>query len=101
MADYIIRSFDAVNGSIVVDYQGVVFNLDLPVENGRYPEGAELDAHITMYLPVWVIERKNLLAQGVENEASIASLVQPFPEPPIVELNLPATQPISEGTQNL
>jgi hypothetical protein len=101
MANYIIRSFNELNGSILVDYQGVVFNLDLPIENGKYPEGAELDAHITMYLPVWAIERKNLLAQGVENKTSIASLVQPFPEPLVEETNTPIVQPISAGTQTL
>jgi hypothetical protein len=79
MANYIIRSFDQTRGSIVVEYEGHNINIDLPLVNGLYPTGAELDNHIQAYLPVEWIQRLNTIAAGISNSSDIASLVVPYP----------------------
>jgi hypothetical protein len=78
--EYKIRSFNQTTGSIVVEFMDFTpFNIDLPVENGLYPEGEALDAYIRGFLPVWVVERKQVIQAGVSNAEAIASLVEPLP----------------------
>lgn len=77
---YVIRSFDEVKGSVVVDFEGLgKLNIDLPIENNAYPEGEALEAFIQQFAPTWVMERANKLNAGVSNAAYISSLVQPEP----------------------
>ena len=49
--------------------------IDLPIDNGRYPEGDDLDIYIRGFVPSWLIQRKKLLAAGVANASDIKSLV--------------------------
>lgn len=87
--DYKIRSFDKVNGSIVVEFADFpLFNIDLPVDGGKYPEGEALDTYIRGFLPVWVLERKQIIQNGIANETSIEALVEPPPQPePVATAN--------------
>jgi hypothetical protein len=78
--NYVIKSFDALNGSIVVDFEGVGrYNVDLPIEDNKYPEGEALEAFIRQFAPTWVVERAAKLNAGVSNAAYIAGLVQADP----------------------
>jgi len=81
---YKIRFFNQATGSIVVEFSEFPpFNIDLPLVDGKYPEGAALDEYIKGFLPIEFIERKKIIQQGVENASAIAALVEPFPEPEI------------------
>lgn len=74
--EYKIIAFDETIGQITVEYgEGIVFALDLPIENGAYPVGEALDALIKQFLPTWVVERKQSIASGVRNIDGIKSLV--------------------------
>jgi hypothetical protein len=84
--NYVIKSFDALNGSIVVDFEGVGrYNVDLPIQDNKYPEGQALEVFIRQFAPTWVVERATKLSSGVENAAYIAGLVQedPVEEAPV------------------
>lgn len=82
--EYQIISFDESVGQIVVEYnEGMTFALDLPIEDGAYPEGEALDVLIKQFLPVWVVERKNAIASGVSNAESIKAVVVPKPVQPV------------------
>jgi hypothetical protein len=77
---YVIKDFDSLKGSIVVDFEGVGrYSVDLPIEGNKYPEGQALEAFIGQFAPTWVVERAAKLSAGVENAAYIAGLVQPDP----------------------
>ena len=92
--NYKIRSFNQTTGSIVVEFMDFpLFNVDLPVENGRYPEGEVLDTYIRGFLPIWVVERKQVIQAGISNAEAIAALVEPLP----IETN--EEQAVSEETQ--
>jgi hypothetical protein len=93
--EYIIRSFDKVNGSIVVEYKTFMINIDLPIQNGAYPINDELHQYIDSFLPKEFIARKDIIAAGIQNEAEIEALVVPLPVPePVIN-----SQPTTTGTQ--
>lgn len=76
--EYKIIAFDETIGQITVEYgEGIVFALDLPIENGAYPEGEALDVLIKQFLPTWVVERKQAIASGISNAESIKAVVVP------------------------
>jgi hypothetical protein len=87
--NYKIRFFDKEKGSIVVEFDGVgTFNIDLPIEDSKYPEGEALHNLIQQYAPVWVIEREEKISAGVTNESYIAGLV----EVPTGQEQVPSTE---------
>lgn len=78
--EYIIRAFDENFGQLEIEYSGITFAYDLPIdENNNYPTGEELDRQIKLVLPVWHEERKAKVAAGVNNAAEIKALVVPRP----------------------
>lgn len=82
--EYQIIAFDESVGQIVVEYnEGMTFALDLPIEDGAYPEGEALDVLIKQFLPVWVVERKKAIASGVSNAESIKAVVVPKSVQPV------------------
>ena len=95
MADYIIRSFDKNFGTIVVEYKGYNINIDLPIVDQKYPEGDELDQYIDNFLPKEFVARKDIIAQGIQNQSTIEALVVPLP-PPTQETVF--QQPTTTGT---
>lgn len=86
--EYQIISFDESVGQIVVECsEGITFALDLPIENGLYPEGDELDTLIKQFLPTWVIHRKQIIASGVSNVNNIKKIIVPKDIQPTQQLN--------------
>jgi len=84
--EYIIRNFDQTNGQITVEYAGKwTYAIDLPVENGAFPIGEKLEEIIQGMAPNWLLERQTSLAITPQNTDVIQALVQPIPEPVIVE----------------
>lgn len=88
MRPYKVLSFDEAVGQITVSVDG--FNpmaIDLPLIDGAYPVGTELDTYVMGFFPSYVLDRKAQIAQGVANAAEIAALVEVFDssEPPTVE----------------
>ena len=80
--EYQIIAFDEAVGQIVVEYnEGMTFALDLPIEDGAYPEGEALDTLFKQFLPTWVVERKQAIASGVSNAESIKAVVVTKEEP--------------------
>lgn len=82
---YKIRNFDASFGQILVQYylEDNSFNfestIDLPVKDGKYPEGDELSNLINNLAPNWHFERINTIKTGVSNSSLIDNLVEPYP----------------------
>lgn len=75
--DYVIKSFNEEIGQLTVEYNGQwVYAVDLPIENGAFPVGERLEEVIQGVAPVWLLERKNALAQNPANADVIRALVQ-------------------------
>ena len=82
--EYVIRAFNKELGQIVVEYAGQwTFALDLPIENGAFPIGEQLEEVIQGMSPTWLAERKAALATQPANAEIIESLVQPVIQPVI------------------
>jgi hypothetical protein len=72
---YKIISFNETTGQIIVEPENMSpLAVDLPIENGKYIEGLQLDTYIRGIIPSNVSNRKEIVA-GVTNKESIAVLV--------------------------
>jgi hypothetical protein len=77
MRQYKVLDFNENNGVITLDYlNGIVINLDLPVVDGAYPEGAELEDIIQRMYPAH-FEQRQTAVKGASNIAAIKALVVP------------------------
>lgn len=85
--DYKIIGFNERLGQIGVMCEHRTFCVDLPIKDGAFPVGEELDKLIQDFIPVWAFERDRLLANGVSNADEIHALVEQPNEP------LPAETP--------
>lgn len=74
---YKIVKFSSNTGQIEIECEGYPqrIAITLPIDNGMYPEGDDLDIYIRGFVPSWLIERNKLLSQGVRNEKTIQDLV--------------------------
>lgn len=62
------------NNQITLEYDGITRNFPLPIHDGLYPEGEELDALLTRYVQ---IQRENVeVIPTATNEDAIKSLVE-------------------------
>ena len=96
--EYKIVKFDVANGQIKVKAKNLYFNVDLPIVNGLFPVGEELDSLIQGFIPVWHWERLALLGAGVSNADAIQALVEEESE------NVTSSQgqqPSTSGTQTV
>jgi len=90
---YKITSFKSEFGQIIVQFikngsnYGVPLAIDLPIENGMYPEGSDLDMFILGFVSDFGKNRDDLLSKGVINSQYIESLVI-TPTPVSTEINL-------------
>ena len=76
--DYKILSFVSSIGSIAVSFydleldQEFGFNIDIPIENGEYISGEELDSYIKSFSPVFQINRlKEIKNKDLKKPSSI------------------------------
>lgn len=82
--DYIIRNYDAGTNSILVEFTGYgAWNIDLPIVDGKIPEGEELEQCIQSFAPTYIAERQAQIAAGITNTDSITSRVVPYPPQPV------------------
>jgi len=74
---YKIVNFWPTTGQIEIECEG--YNkriaIDLPIDNGKYPEGDDLDIYIRGFVPSWLIQRNKLLNAGITNSDTIKALV--------------------------
>ena len=74
---YIIREFDPDMNQILVEFDGApIVPVLLPVTDGMYPVGAELETLIRSYTPIAFYEAQAAKVT-VANASDIASLVIP------------------------
>ena len=91
---YKIVEFYAGSGQIKIACDGLEGTLliDLPIDNGKYLEGDELDNYIRGFVPTWHIERSENIKKGISNSDYILNLVekedtQDNQQKPIIDVN--------------
>lgn len=77
--EYTIRAFNENFGQLTIECGSQIFAFDVPIVDGNYIIGDELDARIQASCPVWHDERIATVAAGVGNAEAIKALVVPFP----------------------
>ena len=78
--EYTITSFNEQSGQIVAYVDGFpAIAIDLPIIDGAYPIGDELDSYVLGFFPPKDTTREQALLAGVANTDVIAARVQPSP----------------------
>lgn len=65
--------FDTTTGYLVIEAYGQQFNVEVPIEDGKYITGANLEAFIKARIPMQHIERQYAL-KDIPNAEDIVSL---------------------------
>lgn len=74
--DYKIIDFRPDAGQIIIFCEGYGnLAIDLPIDNGKYPEHEDLDIYIRGFIPKDLIERSSKIKKGIKNSDYISSLV--------------------------
>jgi hypothetical protein len=74
---YKIVNFWPETGQIEIECLGYNerISINLPIDNGKYPEGDDLDIYIRGFVPTWLVDRNKLINAGVSNINEIQKLV--------------------------
>lgn len=99
--EYSITNFNKETGQIVVRFAPNMEPLliEVPIENGVYITGENLDNYIKGFIPSWHLERLAAIKAGVPNEAEIQCLViQEQISPTETDVNLELMQQISQSS---
>lgn len=77
LLDYKIVAFNEKTGQIEIECDKLQnrISIDLPIDNGKYPEGDDLDTYIRGFIPTWTITRSERINK-VTNAEYIKNLVQ-------------------------
>lgn len=75
--EYRIADFIAASGQIIVECVDLDYKItiDLPITDGKYLEGKELDTYIRGFIPTWVVDRSINIKNGISNEDYFHALV--------------------------
>jgi len=77
MAAYKVTNFDETTGQLIVEFaQGMApLSVDVPIKNGLYITGEELNTYVQGFIPTWHLERQAQINQGVANAGDLKALV--------------------------
>ena len=78
MAIYKILSFNETTGQLTIEFaQGMSpLSVDVPIKDGLYITGEELDVYVQGFIPTWHIERQAQINQGVANAQELKVLAE-------------------------
>jgi hypothetical protein len=78
MSTYKILNFIENTGQLTVEFAENMapLSIDVPLKDGLYITGEELDTYIKGFIPTWHIERQSQISQGVANSDVLKSLVE-------------------------
>jgi hypothetical protein len=80
--DYVIKEFNKATGQLLVEFAVGMHPLaiDVPIKDGLFITGSELEEYIQGFIPTWYLERQQLLNAGVGNASELEQLVSVQPE---------------------
>jgi hypothetical protein len=78
MKAYKVTEFNEATGQLVVDFakgmQPLV--IDVPIKDGSYITGEELNSYVQGFIPTWHLERQTQINAGVSNVEVLKALVE-------------------------
>ena len=82
MKSYKVLSFNKDLGQLIVEFAVGMqpLAIDVPIKNGLFITGAELEEYVQGFIPTWFIERQQQLNAGVGNVNELEQLVSVQPE---------------------
>lgn len=82
MASYKVLEFNKNSGQLVIEFAvGMApLTVDVPIKDGLFIAGAELEEYIQGFIPTWHLERQAQLNAGIPNASALEQLVETQPE---------------------
>lgn len=76
MATYKVLNFDEGAGQLIIEFAENMAPLaiDVPIKDGLYITGEELDTYIKGFIPTWHLERQAQIQAGVANADQLKAL---------------------------
>ena len=80
--DYVIKEVNKATGQLIVEFSVGMqpLAIDVPIKDGLFITGSELEGYIQGFIPTWYLERQQLLNAGVGNASELEQLVSVQPE---------------------
>jgi hypothetical protein len=78
MANYKVLEFNEFTGQLVVEYAVGMspIAVDVPIKDGLYITGEELNVYVQGFIPTWYLERQSQINAGVSNVEELKGLVE-------------------------
>lgn len=78
MADYKVVGFKQDSGQLIIEFAVGMppLSIDVPIKDGAFITGEELEAYIQGFIPTWHLERIEQLKAGVSNAETLQNLVE-------------------------
>jgi hypothetical protein len=94
MASYKVVNFKENTGQLIIEFADGMAPLviDVPIRDGLFITGEELDTYIQGFIPTWHLERVAQLNAGVANASDLQSLVTETATNEIPDINAGAAQ---------
>lgn len=98
MADYKVLEFNEATGQLVIEYAiGMApISIDVPIKNGLYITGEELNSYVQGFIPTWHLERQAQINAGVANAEELKVLVEQTAEVAVPTTLTPEQQQAAE-----
>jgi hypothetical protein len=82
MAAYKVLEFNKNSGQLVIEFAvGMApISIDVPIKDGLFIVGLELEEYVQGFIPTWHLERATQLNTGIPNSADLEQLAETQPE---------------------
>lgn len=99
MASYKVLEFNKNSGQLIIEFAvgATPLAVDVPIKDGLFVTGTELDEYVQGFIPTWHLERQAQLNAGIPNASALEQLVEAQPE---VELPTVLTPEQEQAIEN-
>ena len=99
MAAYKVLEFNKNSGQLVIEFAvGMApISIDVPIKDGLFIVGSELEEYVQGFIPTWHLERVAQLNIGIPNSANLEQLAETQPEIELPTVLTPEQEQVVEN----
>jgi hypothetical protein len=99
MTTYKVLEFNKNSGQLIIEFATGLqpITIDVPIKDGLFITGTELETYIQGFIPVWYLERQTQLNTGIANADVLEQLVSETTEVALPTVLTPEQQQQKEN----